>query len=224
VCFIAGAFGPIVGLMVSSPSSGASSVPRGAYIQAPSTDGNGGADGTPSLVDARERIASGLVRRAKDGDKDAFGEIYRWLRPSVYRLARFHAGEVVAEDIVAETFMRAWTSLPRYRETGAPFASWVYGIARHVAIDEVRRSGRSEPRDDLPETGVETGVEDRLALAEAIGQLPEEQRLVIELKYLADLTNAEVAAMIGATVGAVNAKQWRALRTLRDLLHEERPS
>jgi hypothetical protein len=111
--------------------------------------------------------------------------------------------------------------LPAHRDTGAPFAAWLYGIARHVAVDELRRSARAETRDEVPDRSVETGAFDRLALGEAIEQLPEEQRLVIELKYFAGLTNAEVASVIGGTPGAVNAKQWRALGAMRTFLADE---
>ena len=62
---------------------------------------------------------------------------------------------------------------------------------------------------------------DLLALREAIDLLPTEQRQVVELKYLVGLTNDEVAAALGTTAGAVNAKQWRALRALERLLEDE---
>ena len=59
-----------------------------------------------------------------------------------------------------------------------------------------------------------------LTLRGAIEHLPTEQRQVIELKYLVGMTNEEVAAAMGTTPGAVNAKQWRALKALADVLEE----
>lgn len=195
-----------------------SSIPEAPYIPAVPSDGNGEVH---DLDEARRRAEVALVEAAKQGDRDAFAELYRRTRPAVFRLASFRAGEPAAEDIVAETFLRAWKALPDHRDTGAPFAAWLYGIARHVAVDEIRRSARSEPRDELPDRGVETGAHDRMALLEAIERLPEEQRLVIELKYFAGLTNAEVASVIGGTTGAINAKQWRALGAMRTFLSQE---
>lgn len=186
-------------------------------MSAASVDGKGEAHG---LAEAWRRAEAELVSAAKQGERDAFAELYLRIRPAVYRLASFRAGESAAEDIVAETFVRAWKALPGHRDTGAPFAAWVYGIARHVAVDEIRKAGRSVACAELPDRGFETGTDDRLALAEAIDQLSEEQRVVIELKYFAGLTNAEVAAVVGGTAGAVNAKQWRALGRLRAVLEE----
>jgi RNA polymerase sigma-70 factor (ECF subfamily) len=202
----------------AEPSPGPAIGIEAPYIPATSGDGNGEVH---DLDEARRRAEVALVEAAKRGDRDAFAELYRRSRPAVYRLASFRAGEPAAEDIVAETFLRAWKALPAHRDTGAPFAAWLYGIARHVAVDELRRSARAETRDEVPDRSVETGAFDRLALGEAIEQLPEEQRLVIELKYFAGLTNAEVASVIGGTPGAVNAKQWRALGAMRTFLADE---
>src|SRR5262249_17534059 len=96
--------------------------------------------------DGREHEGA-LVRRAQDGDRDAFGELYRIHLPAVARLVRFRVGHD-DEDAVSEVFLRAWRGLASYRDTGVPFAAWLYGIARHVAIDELRRQGRLEARDD----------------------------------------------------------------------------
>jgi len=161
-----------------------------------------------------------LARRAKDGDRGAFERLYRIHHAAVYRLARFHLGND-ADDVTAETFVRAWAALPRYEDRGVPFVAWLYGIARHVVADEFRRRGRIEPRAEVPDHVVEFGAaDDRLDLRAAIDRLPEEQRVVIELKFLAGLKNPEIAALLETTTGAVNAKQWRALSALWDILGE----
>ena len=165
---------------------------------------------------ARERA---LVARAKEGDRDAFGTLYRDHVASVARLVRFRLGRE-DEDAVSEVFLRAWRGLGSYRDTGVPFAGWLYGIARHVAVDVLRASVRTEPRAELPDAGVEPMTAELLTLHDAIEQLPTEQRQVIELKYLVGLSNAEVAAAMDSSPGAVNAKQWRALKALSDVLEE----
>lgn len=163
-----------------------------------------------------------LVERAKDGDKDAFGDLYRLYHAPLFRVARFQLGDIghAAEDAVAETFLRAWVALPRYRDTGAPFVAWLYGIIRHVVLDELARGRRIEPCAELPDAAKGWTVDDQLTLSEAMERLPAEQRRVLELKYVLGMKNAEVASALGKTPGAINAMQWRALGTLREILEE----
>ena len=175
-------------------------------------------DGKSDEPDGRARERA-LVARAKDGDRDAFGTLYRAHAAAVARLVRFRLGRE-DEDAVSEVFLRAWRGLGTYRDTGVPFAGWLYGIARHVAIDALRAAARIEPRAELPETAVEPMTAELLTLHDAIERLPTEQRQVIELKYLVGLSNAEVAAAMDSSPGAINAKQWRALKALADVLEE----
>ena len=137
-------------------------------------------------------------------------------------MARLHLGDLGdgAEDAVAETFLRAWAALPRYRDTGPPFVAWLFGIARHVVLDEVARGRRVMPSEELPEGTRGWTVDDRLTLAQAMDRLPTAQRQVVELKYLAGMRNEEVASALGKSKGAINAMQWRALGTLREILEE----
>jgi RNA polymerase sigma-70 factor (ECF subfamily) len=177
------------------------------YIHAPRADWK---EGEARILD----LGPEVVRRAKEGDRDAFETLYRTHHAAISRLCRFYLGPD-GEDAVADVFYRAWRGLPRYRETGAPFAGWLYGIARHVAVDELRRRGRSVPVAEVPDRpGPDPMTDEWLDLRRAIAQLPGEQRRVVEMKFLMGLTNDEVAGLLGTTPGAVNAKQWRALRTL----------
>lgn len=163
-----------------------------------------------------------LVGRAQDGDREAFGLLYRAYRTKVFNLARFSLPRDAAEDALGETFVRAWGALPRYRDTGAPFVAWLYGIARHVVADMHRARSRVEPSDDAEREPLDTrdADVDRLAVNAALDQLPDEQRTVIELKFLAGLSNEEVGAVLGKSPGAVNTQQWRALSALRALMGE----
>ncbi len=155
-----------------------------------------------------------LVGMAREGDQDAFGKLFLAHHGAIFRLARATLGDS-AEDAASETFVRAWTALPKYRDTGAPFVAWLYGIARHVVVDELRRRSRTEPHAEIDMGRVEHPHDDRLTLAAAMDGLPDEQRQVLELKFFIGLTNDEVGAALGKTPGAVNAQQWRALQALR---------
>ena len=158
-----------------------------------------------------------LVERAKDGDKDAFGQIFRLHRDAILRFARLRLG-AEADDVVSEVFTRAWVTLNRYEYTGLPFVAWLYGIARHVVADELSRQSRTQPQADVPESLSRWAEDDRLDLFEAIDTLPTEQRQVIEMKYFMGMRNPEVADVLNTSVNAVNGRQWRALAALRDRL------
>lgn len=187
--------------------------PGPANISGPSSDVQVEAFSDVASIDPVRR----LVERARDGDKDAYGQIFRLHHDAIFRYARLHVA-AEAEDIVAEVFTRAWIQLPGYAYTGVPFVGWLYGIARHVVSDEVRRQARLEYRPTIPETLEKWAEDDRLELAEAITKLPLEQRQVIEMKFLMDMRNPEVAEAMHTTTNAVNARQWRALTALRDEL------
>ena len=189
---------------------------RTANISAPNSDIQAGTYGGE---EQRLDQVPQLVEKAKRGDRDAFAELYRLHHARIFRMARLHLGDG-AEDAVAETFLRAWAALPRYRVTGAPFVAWLFGIARHVVLDEVARGRRVLPREELPERARGWTVDDRLTLAQALDRLPAAQRQVVELKYLAGMRNEEVASALGKSKGAINAMQWRALGTLREILEE----
>ena len=93
-------------------------------------------------------------------------------------------------------------------------------IAYLSAFDALRASIRTEPRAELPDAEVDPMTAEILTLHDAIDQLPTEQRQVIELKYLVGMSNAEVAAAMDTSTGAINAKQWRALKSLAEVLEE----
>jgi RNA polymerase sigma-70 factor (ECF subfamily) len=172
--------------------------------------------------ETRDRTAEAeLVARAQEGDRGAFEELYRSHVAGVARTVRYRLGRV-DEDVVAEVFVRAWRALPRYRATGSGFGAWLGGICRHLVVDEFRARGRAVPVAEVPDRSVEPMTADLLALRDAIDLLPTEQRQIVELKYLVGLTNEEVAAALHTTPGAVNAKQWRALRALEHLLGDDR--
>jgi RNA polymerase sigma-70 factor (ECF subfamily) len=159
-----------------------------------------------------EQVAE-LVTRSQRNDRDAFGQLYRLYYRPIYTLARFYLPQQ-AEDIVAETFVRAWDGIVRYRDTGRPFVTWLYGIARHIVADEIKARRRVELRDELPEETHEQNHDDRLVLAMGLARLPKTQRVVVELRYLVGLRHKEIAAILRKSVGAVKAQQWRALRNL----------
>ena len=138
---------------------------------------------------------------------------------AVARLVRFRLGRE-DEDAVSEVFLRAWRGLGTYRDTSVPFARVALRDRAARGDRRAQGLGTDEPRAELPEAEVEPMTAELLTLHDAIERLPTEQRQVIELKYLVGLSNAEVAAAMDSSPGAINAKQWRALKALADVLEE----
>jgi RNA polymerase sigma-70 factor (ECF subfamily) len=154
-----------------------------------------------------------LVRRARDGDSDAFAELYRRHFATVYRVAFLVCHDAAAaEDIAQESFLAAIRNLDRF-ERGRPVRPWLARIASNRAIDWVRaRNRRAESGlDEAPAAaaGVEPG--DALAL---IARLPAEQRQVVALRFVLDLTPGEIAALLDLPRGTVNSRLRRGLDAL----------
>lgn len=190
----------------------------------PATTGRERRGTRPRALHARQRDVeptrqhiSRLVTLAQQNDSEAFGQLYRLHYRRLYSLARFYLPQQ-AEDVVAETFLRAWEGIHRYRDMGRPFVVWLYAIARHVVADELKAQRRVEPRDKLPDSPSEPEQDDRLMLAIGLEQLPKGQRTVVELRYLMGLSHQEIATVLRKTVGAVKAQRWRALQNLSTIV------
>ncbi|MCS6845854.1 MAG: sigma-70 family RNA polymerase sigma factor [Caldilineales bacterium] len=174
-----------------------------------------------------------LVKRAANGDADAFGTLYLRHLDAIYRYVRLRVGNARdAEDLTEQVFLKAWEALPSYRQRGLPFASWLYRIAHNAVVDFHRRPSPEVPlaAADHPSGGgssrgagaLDTIIQESevAALAEAIRKLPEEQQQVIVLRFIEGLSHAEVARIINKSQGACRVIQHRALSALHRLLTE----
>lgn len=150
--------------------------------------------------------------------------VYRDLYPRVYNFFRYRLGDnQLAEDLTAETFTRAWCSRYRYQQRKGQFATWLYGIARHVATDHLRQRSESPlPEADLLPADWRTGPEatleqqeDMRRLEVLLESLSSCERELIALKYGAGLTNHEIATMTGLTTSNVGTILHRTVKRLR---------
>lgn len=170
-----------------------------------------------------------LVESAKRGDKRALGELYRRHVDMIYRYTYARVKDVaVAEDLTAQVFLKALEGLDNYQPTGAPFRAWLYRIAHARTVDHWRQQQRRQEvmladsvpaRGPLPEDIVVAKSEWSIAL-DLLAQLTDDQRDVIILRFIEELSLAEVAETLGKTVGAVKALQHRALASLARLLKQ----
>lgn len=165
-----------------------------------------------------------LVFRAIEGDQEAFGELYDRHVVRVYRHIYYMVGNAAeAEDLTAQTFLRAWEAVPRYQVRGAPFVSWLLRIAHNLGVSYLRSKRESSQLHDGivdekmridPESSYMQTADEEL-VREAILRLREEQRQVIILRFIEDLDYKEVAEIIGKSVAAIRVIQHRALNALR---------
>jgi RNA polymerase sigma-70 factor, ECF subfamily len=172
-----------------------------------------------------------LVARAQNGDTEAFGKIYDAYLTPIYRYVVFRYPEDLAEDLVADVFVKAWEKLHTYAvRSGVPFSAWLFRIARHSLIDAYRsHRGFEELTEDMTDDSLTSNPKDRMEksisvskVRTALGKLPRTYREVLLLHYVAGLDHEEVATALGRSQGSVRILKLRALRKLEVLLPEFR--
>ncbi|MFI7441034.1 sigma-70 family RNA polymerase sigma factor [Nonomuraea indica] len=202
-----------------------------------------------SVADAKigVRLASRLPARTDDsdlreltslavqGDRGAIESLLAELRPMVVRYCRARLGRVsgqyhIADDVAQEVCIAVLSALPRYRDMGRPFASFVFGIASHKVADALRSSVRSAvPTQDLPDgpddgPGPEETVVRYIEVEHArrlLARLPDNQRELLLLRVVSGLSAEETGNVLGMSPGAVRVAQHRALARLRQMAELE---
>jgi RNA polymerase sigma-70 factor (ECF subfamily) len=175
-------------------------------------------------MDTIEQDESALIERAKS-DREAFGRLYERYVDRIYNYVYYRTGNSHdAEDLTARIFFRAFGHIGDYQNIGAPFAAWLYRIARNMVANWYRdnKSGRLLPLEsaygkgdrDGPEAMIEL-MEDREALLAAIRQLPPERQELLIFKFVERLPNAEIGQIMGRTEGAIKLLYYRTLQSLR---------
>lgn len=169
-----------------------------------------------------------LVDRARAGDEAAWEQLYRRAYPRLLAYAsRRLSGPDEAREAVSEAMARAVAGLHRFSWQGAGFDAWLYGILRHVVLDQ-HRGRRRHSNDPVPERvhdgpgPLEHAVanEEAAALRAAFARLNPADRELLELRVVAGLPAEQVAEVLGKRAGAVRMAQSRALGRLRSLLEE----
>ena len=181
--------------------------------------------GGTSLDPEAERAAVAACRR---GEREAFDALVaRYQRP-IYRLCyRYVNNHEDANDLAQEAFLTAWRSISSFRGESA-FSTWLYRIAVNACQNHkaLRRPVTLELEDAHadPGPGAEASAlrdDDARRVRAAVSRLPDRQRATLILKVYHDLTHAEVAEILGSTVGTVKANLFHALANLRRHLRSE---
>ena len=182
---------------------------------------------------SEDPLRTSLVAVAS-GDRAAFSTMYDLMAGRVYGLCRRILIDThQAEEVTQEVFLAVWQTAPRFDPARGRAASWITTIAHRRAVDRVRASQSSHDRDlrigirdfDEVSPGVEADVETSMEFRrarDAMAQLSDRQREVLELAYFGGLTQTEIADRLSVPVGTIKTRTRDALIRLRGLLGETR--
>ena len=166
-----------------------------------------------------------LVEQAQQGKREAVEELYLLHFDRIYSYLHMNVGNRHdAEDLTTQVFVKMLESIGKFRWRSAPFSAWLFRIAHNLAMDHFRASKRWQPEEEVPEPdpGEGSAAEQealesigRQSMLELIEKLSQEQQQVLTLKFVFNFSNAEAAAILDKTEGAIKSLQHRALASLQ---------
>jgi RNA polymerase sigma factor (sigma-70 family) len=170
-----------------------------------------------------------LMAAARSGAPWAWERLYGWLAGPVAGYLRVQGTREV-DDLASEVWLGVFRGIARFQGGEAQFRSWVFVIAHHRLVDQRRRVGRDPTVafDDVPDSRITAAAEDdalahlaRERVEAVVARLAPDQRDVLLLRLVADLTIEQIAHAVGKSEGAVKALQRRGLRAVRKILADE---
>ncbi|MEN9562382.1 MAG: hypothetical protein RIR73_626 [Chloroflexota bacterium] len=173
-----------------------------------------------------------VLARASQGDKDAFGALYERYAERIFNYVYYRTGnQHDAEDLTARVFQRAMNHIRNYTDRGVPFSAWLYRIAHNLVANWHRDRSRKQEIaiDDLPVLPTKGDHPERNlvrsqeqdALLRMIRKLPPERQNLLILKFVENMSNAEIGNIMGRSEGAVKSLYHRTLLALRDQLEDQ---
>ncbi len=171
-----------------------------------------------------EHAEDRTIERARRGDADALARLCEEYYPRIVSFMHYRTDPASAEDLAGEVFVRVIRNI---RKQNGSFRAWLYRIARNVVIDHMRYEDVRETvamNEGSTRTTSARGpraADRRMDLRSAMGQLTDDQRELLVLKFVQGLSNDEIVETTGRTRGAVRALQFRALSALRGMLGGE---
>ena len=175
-------------------------------------------------------VAAALLPAVARGNVSAFEELYDRYAATVYGLLlRILSNADDAQEVLQETFVKAWTSAKMFDSVRGSEVAWLISIARSRGIDRLRsRKVRLEREDEAGReisflestTGADTAIqsEERRAVRSALAELPEAQRVALELAYFEGLSQSEIAARLGEPLGTIKTRMQLGMKKLRERL------
>lgn len=163
-----------------------------------------------------------LVKRAKRGDREAVAELWDALAPKMFGyLINTLRDRTIAEDILQAAWLKAIRALPRFEERGVGIGAWLFAIARNECREHWRRSGRELPLDPAEHdrsSGDGRAVEEKILAEQILALLPEDDREILRLRYIADLSLNNIAEILKLNFVTVRVRIHRALARARKAL------
>jgi len=176
---------------------------------------------------AADERARSLLERVARGDDEGMGELYRLLEQPVYGFAlRILNHPADASDVLNEVMLEVWKGAARF-EGRSRVRTWALGIARHRALDRLRRRGREpdeEAHPELPDEAARSpldlaeGVERAEQVRRCLDELSSAQSEVVYLAFFEDLPYPEIAKLIERPLGTVKTRVMHAKRALQRCL------
>jgi RNA polymerase sigma-70 factor, ECF subfamily len=172
--------------------------------------------------DASEEVQAAFAARLRALDQAAWAELYDRHHAQLWRYSYGRTGSRdAADDVAAQVFAEALSSIDRYRYKGRPILAWLYAIARNLTSKHLRRTQRDAPGEYVEPSGgsLEEGL-DSMVLADALERLTAEQREVVVMRFYAGYSTGEIAAAMGKREAAVYSLEVRAIGALRRQLEQ----
>lgn len=170
------------------------------------------------------KVEDCVVAAAQHGDRDALGQIYEQCGAIVYRVARRLVGGAEAEDLLQQSFLKAFTSIRQFVGQSS-FETWLYRVTVNECLQHLRRNRRRrldslefDPVDGAPHP--EQTWEDGELLQQALARLDPELRSLFLLREVEQLSYRDIARVLDITEGTVASRLNRARRLLKEYLKE----
>jgi RNA polymerase sigma-70 factor (ECF subfamily) len=175
-----------------------------------------------------------IIDKAINGDYDAFGVLYQENIQRIYNYIYYRTGNRSdAEDLTARVFQRALRHIGTYKKTEVPFSAWLYRIAHNLVANFYRDNNRrrevpiEEQEINFPQPEhLETTLiknEQVEILLQLIRKLSSDRQMVIILKFVEDMSNYEIANILGRSEGAIKSLYHRTLLDLRESAEVAKP-
>ena len=170
-----------------------------------------------------------LTAVAQTHDKKAFHALYCYFAPKLKSFYSQNGFYNSAEEMVQEVFIRVWNRAPTYDPSKAAVSTWIYTIARNYRIDVLRKKQLSmSDEEKLPESGYQQNLDEELnldrggnELKQAIANLNEEQRMVIQKVYFEDKSHQIAAEELEMTLGVVKSRIRSALKIMKKQIGDD---
>jgi RNA polymerase sigma-70 factor (ECF subfamily) len=167
-----------------------------------------------------------VLERIRQGDETALAALYAIYGQPVYSLTlQVLRHPLLAQEATQDTFLKVWNNPRAYNPAKGQFGSWLLTLARYTAIDhlrrEIRRTGRDVAlADDLiAEENERLPEHETYRLHHLLGELPPEQRQLVEMAYFEGLTHSQMAEKLGLPLGTIKTRLRLGLQKLRGLLN-----